>query len=77
MATTLLRTRVERRSRQRARKAETVFKRIGLKPDAVFDLYLARVVAVGGLPFPVTESDDRHLPRVPNTVTAICAATWS
>ncbi|MGH7958288.1 MAG: type II toxin-antitoxin system RelB/DinJ family antitoxin [Opitutaceae bacterium] len=72
MATTVLRTRVDR---ARARKAEKIFKRIGLKPAAAFDLFLAKVVAVRGLPFPVTESDDGYLPHVPNadTVAALKA----
>ena len=66
MATTMLRARVDRAC---ARKAEKIFKRIGLKPDAAFDLFLAKVVAVRGLPFPVTESDDGYLPHVPNAET--------
>ena len=66
MATTLLRTRVDR---TRAREAAKIFRRIGLKPSAAFDLFLAKVVAVRGLPFPVSESDDGHLPHVPNAET--------
>ncbi len=66
MATTLLRTRVDR---TRAREAAKIFRRIGLKPSAAFDLFLAKVVAVRGLPFHVSESDDGHLPHVPNAET--------
>jgi addiction module RelB/DinJ family antitoxin len=66
MATTLLRTRVDR---TRAKEAAKIFQRIGLKPSAAFDLFLAKVVAVRGLPFPVSESDDGHLPHVPNAET--------
>ena len=66
MATTVLRTRVDR---TRARKAGKIFQRIGLKQDAAFDLFLAKVVAVRGLPFPVGESDDGHLPHAPNAET--------
>jgi addiction module RelB/DinJ family antitoxin len=66
MATTLLRTRVDR---ARAREAAKIFKRLGLKPSAAFDLFLAKVVAVRGLPFPVSESDDGYLPHVPNAET--------
>ncbi|MFI5336908.1 MAG: type II toxin-antitoxin system RelB/DinJ family antitoxin [Opitutales bacterium] len=66
MATTLLRTRVDR---TRAREAQKIFKRLGLKPSAAFDLFLAKVVALRGLPFPVSESDDGLLPHVPNAET--------
>ena len=40
-----------------------------MKPSAAFDLFLAKVVAVRGLPFHVSESDDGHLPHVPNAET--------
>jgi addiction module RelB/DinJ family antitoxin len=66
MATTLLRTRVDR---ARAKEATAILQRIGLKPSAAFDLFLAKIVAVRGLPFPVSESDDGHLPHVPNAET--------
>jgi addiction module RelB/DinJ family antitoxin len=66
MATTVLRTRVDR---TRARQAGEIFQRIGLKQDAAFDLFLAKVVAVRGLPFPVGESDDGYLPHLPNART--------
>ena len=66
MATTVLRTRVDR---ARARKAEKIFQRIGLKQDAAFDLFLAKVVAARGLPFPVSRSDDGYLPHIPNAKT--------
>ena len=66
MATTLLRTRVDR---GRAREAARIFRRIGLKPSTAFDLFLAKVVAVRGLPFSVSESDDGYLPHVPNAAT--------
>ena len=66
MATTVLRTRV---NRARAHKAGKIFERIGLKQDVAFDLFLAKVVAVRGLPFPVGESDDGHLPHIPNART--------
>ena len=66
MATTVLRTRV---NRARALQAGKIFQRIGLKQDAAFDLFLARVVAARGLPFPVGESDDGHLPHIPNART--------
>lgn len=66
MATVLLRTRVDR---TRAREAVKIFQRIGLKPSAAFELFLAKVVTVRGLPFPVRESDDGHLPNVPNAET--------
>lgn len=67
MATTVLRTRVDR---ARALKAGKIFQRIGINQDAAFDLFLAKVVAMRGLPFPVTESDDGFPFHVPNAVTA-------
>lgn len=66
VATTLLRTRVDR---ARARQATKIFQRIGLKPSTAIDLFFAKVVAMRGLPFPVSESDDGHLPHTPNAET--------
>lgn len=40
-----------------------------MRPSAAFDLFLAKVVAVRGLPFHVSESDDGHLPHTPNAET--------
>ena len=68
MKTEILRIRVHPRN---LTKAEAVFKRMGLTVRDGVNIFFAQVALKKSMPFPVNahESDDGHLPHIPNAET--------
>ncbi|MHB8524074.1 MAG: type II toxin-antitoxin system RelB/DinJ family antitoxin [Limisphaerales bacterium] len=72
-STTLFRARIDKR---RVEIAERILSRIGLTPGQYVNMAFAQVELKNGIPFPLTaiETDDGHLPHIPNLVTAAALA---
>ena len=58
MSTKLLRVRVDA---VRAKKAVAILAAVGLKPTEAVNIFFARVVAHGGIPFPVVRDETDEL----------------
>lgn len=69
-------TKPVRLSLRRLHAAGKVFDRIGIDPRSALELFLTQVALKQAIPFPVdsAESDDGHLPHVPNAATVAALA---